>query len=322
MRQCRICAAVAAHEFFTAREMMLGLEDEFSYFQCARCGCLQIADIPLDLSKYYPPVYYSFKPPVIVAQNFLTSHLKTLRLRFWLAHHGVAGRMLAAHLKEPYFLAWMKNARLSPESKILDVGCGGGELLVDLFRYGFSDLTGVDANIPGDVVYSPKFRILKKELTALSGAGLFDFIMLHHSLEHMPNQHEALSRVNKLLRPHGGALVRIPLADSWAWRTYGVHWVQLDAPRHFFLHTRNSFSLAAHNAGFEVADVIFDSSEFQFWGSEQYKAGIPLSDDRSFSKNPARFLFSEARMAAFKAQARELNKRQEGDMACFLLRAV
>ena len=34
--------------------MMFKLKGCFEYFECANCGCLQIKQIPADISKYYP----------------------------------------------------------------------------------------------------------------------------------------------------------------------------------------------------------------------------------------------------------------------------
>src|SRR5206468_2718584 len=58
--RCRLCGNDAGNRAFVAREMMFGLREAFDYFECAACGCLQIAQVPRDLSKYYPPQYYSF----------------------------------------------------------------------------------------------------------------------------------------------------------------------------------------------------------------------------------------------------------------------
>ena len=42
--------------------MMFGLREEFGYFQCSSCNCLQIDEFPKDISKYYSTEnYYSFK---------------------------------------------------------------------------------------------------------------------------------------------------------------------------------------------------------------------------------------------------------------------
>src|SRR5689334_12260350 len=51
---CRICGTRSGHRRYIAKEMMFGTREEFECFLCSECGCLQIQDIPADLSKYYP----------------------------------------------------------------------------------------------------------------------------------------------------------------------------------------------------------------------------------------------------------------------------
>lgn len=57
--------------------------------------------------------------------------------------------------------------------------------------------------------------------------------MFHHSFEHIADPFETLCSVRRLLSS-GTCLIRIPIVDSWAWENYGVNWIQIDAPRHFF----------------------------------------------------------------------------------------
>lgn len=88
--------------------------------------------------------------------------------------------------------------------------------------------------------------------------GEYDFVMLHHSLEHMSDQFAAFGHLRRLLKPSGKLLVRIPLAGGLAWRRYGVDWVQLDAPRHLYLHTERSIRVLADQTGLKVERVIYD----------------------------------------------------------------
>ena len=66
---CKICSNEEGNVSFIAKELMFGTQDKFEYFECKKCGCLQIKTIPNNLSKYYPQKsYYSFKgisPPII-----------------------------------------------------------------------------------------------------------------------------------------------------------------------------------------------------------------------------------------------------------------
>ena len=47
---CRICGNARGNARFRAREMQFGTREEFDYFRCASCGCLQISEVPEDLA--------------------------------------------------------------------------------------------------------------------------------------------------------------------------------------------------------------------------------------------------------------------------------
>jgi len=58
--RCRVCRNDSNLTFYDVREMMHGTKEPFTYFQCSRCLCLQITDIPPDMTPYYPPHYIGF----------------------------------------------------------------------------------------------------------------------------------------------------------------------------------------------------------------------------------------------------------------------
>jgi hypothetical protein len=77
--------------------------------------------------------------------------------------------------------------------------------------------------------------------------------------------------------------------------------------------------ILAKGAGLEIADVIFDSNEEQFWASEQYLRGISLSAPNSYGVNPKGSIFSKAQIRRFRAKAKRLNREGDADQACFYL---
>ena len=312
MYQCRICTNSKNNRTFTVQEMMFGLGDSFEYFECAKCGCLQIGEIPGDLSRYYPDDYYSFTVPGV---NPVKRFLKRRWIGYALGEGGLVGWTMIRLRGAPAYAGWIGKIRANPDHAILDIGCGQGHLLLDLQNLGFSNLTGVDSHIEKDIQYGEHVRVLKRPLSELEGQ--FDLVMLHHSFEHMIEQAGTLKEVWRLLKPGKLALLRIPLSGSYAWQTYGVNWSQLDAPRHLFLHTVESISLLAGQAGFRIVETVYDSTSFQLWGSEQYRRGVPLTDARSFLKGSS--LFSRTELKEFEAKARELNGQSAGDQACFYL---
>ena len=322
LHECRICTNVEGNTAFIAREMMYGTREQFEYFECANCGCLQIANIPLDLAKYYPPGYYSQTVAALPLVNPIKAYLKRKRAQQWLGQDNLLGRMLVKNKNAPALLEWTRNGQVHFGDAILDVGSGAGHLLLSMYGEGFASLTGVDPYTERDINYGHNVRIFKRALSEIEDT--YDFVMLHHSFEHMSEPLQALRDVYRVLKKQKYALLRIPVAN-YAWKKYGVDWVQLDAPRHLYSYTERSISMLAKAAGFEVARIDYDSGPFQFWGSIQYQQDIPLNDPRSFMDprtfaiNPGQSLFTQADIQSFEAQAKKLNEEKQGDQACFYL---
>ena len=74
---------------------------------------------------------------------------------------------------------------LATDSRILDVGYGDGALLNALSASGYRDLTGIDPFVEPIEPPAPGVRVLSTH--PRRGAGTYDIVMLHHSLEHLPD---------------------------------------------------------------------------------------------------------------------------------------
>lgn len=322
MDTCRICGNIEDNRTFLAREMMFGTREEFRYFECSRCGCLQIAEIPPDISRFYPKDYYSYLPPTGEGRfAFARRYLKLKRIRHVLdGEASMLGRWAAKRFPAPGYLAnWFQPAGVKSRDQILEVGCGNGSLLVELESEGFRNLTGADPFVENDITYPGGVRVLKRRLQEMQGR--FDFAMIHHAFEHVPDPLETLVEFRRLLAPGRTLLVRVPIASS-AWEEYGIDWVQLDAPRHFYLHTEKSMEVLAGKTGFKVRYVVFDSTEFQFWGSEQYRKGVALRDPSSHAMDASRSGFTSGQISGFRARAEKWNQERRGDQACFFLQVL
>lgn len=328
---CDLCGNSSDNRIHTAREMQLGLGDEFHYLECTACGSLKLVDVPDDLGRYYPPNYYSYESIDIVRPESGGSGLHTLKRRFisrkitqyYFNRNTAIGKWLEkrSSLSGDYYMEVIQQCRVrlnvGLRSRILDVGCGTGRLLANFYRVGFTNLLGADPFIDADLHYDSGFRVLKQSIYELEGQ--FDLIILSHAFEHMPNPLEVLTRLRQLLKPGQYLIVAIPVVGA-AWQKYGVDWGALDAPRHLYLYSPSAFSALARKAGFDVADTVFASTEWQFWTSEQYRAGIALYDPRSYLVNPSGSMFTSGQIAEFRAASIRLNESGNGDVANFYLR--
>ena len=316
-KQCKICSHSADFPEYTAKEMMLGTRHEFSYFQCNSCGCLQILDTPKNIGDYYPDNYYSF--------NKKASSKIKYRIRSWIDNQRVNdilfsnnrfGRFANSVSKPLDYAPWIKNHNVSKSTRILDIGCGDGRLLSRMAMSGFKQLYGVDPYM-GNSENSIGLNLYKVDLAGFFQQQkdlTFDLIMLHHSLEHMTNPLEILKYCQNHITNKGVILVRVPLVDSYAWEKYREQWVQLDAPRHLFLFSVKSIKYLAESAGLIIKNIDYDSSKFQFVGSELYKRDITLNADKK-----AKNIFSSEQIREFQKTAQKLNEEKRGDQAAFYL---
>lgn len=314
---CTVCNNLINNKILKVREMYFGTREEFDYLECANCGCLQLLNPPKDFSVHYPKEYFTYNQ---THESKIKSLLNKFRDRAAMGEKTFIGNILLKKFGEPTYISRLKIAGVGFNDSILDVGCGKGILLHKMKESGFKKVLGIDPFIDESITYKNGLKILKQNF--LKFKGKFDFIMFNHSFEHMENPLEVIRHSNVLLNNNKFLLIRIPVADSYAFKHYRENWSSLDAPRHLFLHTKESIKILAESSGFEIKKINYDSRSWQLWGSEQYKKDIALMDERSFYINPAKSIFSKNEIVSFEKQTEELNKKQEGDQAEFYLQKV
>ncbi|NLL75904.1 MAG: class I SAM-dependent methyltransferase [Clostridiales bacterium] len=232
---CRVCGKTNINKTYLAKEMMFGTKEEFRYFVCSDCQCMQISSVPENLGKYYESNYYSFQ----VKEE----------------DESFPGQALAG-------------------PRILDVGCGAGAYLLLLAKeYGYGNLYGCDPFIHHDIQYGDRIFIKKCSITEMDG--YYDLIRFGDSFEHMPNPLEALVSVRRLLEKNGKCVISLPVFPNAAFDTFGVSWYQLDAPRHLFLHSKKSMEYLCNRAHLKIERIEFNSNCGQYMRSYLYEQGIP-----------------------------------------------
>jgi SAM-dependent methyltransferase len=278
-----------------------------------------------ELERFYPSDYYSYN---VSAEPKVRRWLTTRHDRFELHTGGrLVGAAIAAvspslrslvgtHDASGDVIEMLGQLGLGRDSRILDVGCGGGALLDRLARVGFNNLSGADPFITADGETQEGVPLLKRFLGEVPGE--FDLIMFNHSLEHVPDPVAALKVARGMLAADGACLVRLPTTSSEAWSTYKSDWVNIDAPRHTVIPSRQGMVLAADTVGLRVEKTFDDSTFLQFIGSEAYKRDIALTDPQIFWKILR--IFGPKQIWDWQKRAECLNRQGRGDWTGFVLR--
>jgi SAM-dependent methyltransferase len=307
---CQICDYSGSFSVIEIQERMLGTKDVFQYTKCPECQTIAILNPPENLGKYYPGDYYSFNAEnkEILKKGSLKNRVKRAVIRQRLGKKSILGTLLGSRFDS--YLAWLMPEYFSFKHSILDVGCGYGFFLLSMANAGFSHLKGIDPYNESDLEYENGLEIKKANI--FEEEGKYDVIMLHHAFEHMDEPESVLKKIKSCLNPGGTVLIRIPVSDAKVWKEYGPLWVQLDAPRHFFIHSIKGMERLAQKVGFWIDRVEFDSYSFQYWGSELYR------NDKLLSVGPQ--FFSQEKLKNWEKRALENNQNRNGDQACFYLK--
>jgi SAM-dependent methyltransferase len=138
--------------------------------------------------------------------------------------------------------------------RILEIGCGAGGLLGPLQRYG--TVHGID--IDRDYIDFCRKRGFDRVLCG-SGYELpfpdasFDLVCLFDTIEHIPNEADALREIHRVLKPGGRAFFSVP-AYQWLWS-------QNDRiAHHCRRYTAHRLKRALRTAGFRIRRTTYFNS--------------------------------------------------------------
>lgn len=232
---CPVCQSTESHEIRRMPDRLGLVPGEFHIAQCENpeCGVQYLDPMPDPGVKdpYFEQCWGSERRQGILNRlgNWYNRKLDALEL-------------------------WRLTRRLPAGARVLDIGCGNGDSLEILHRWGFecwgldqspAGITAVRDRIPIEVRLG---SIYENDL----GDGTFDMILMSHVMEHLPEPARAASEVRRLLKPGGIACLMVPNADSLEQRIAGWDWFPYLPPRHVVFYTPKSLAKLMHGAGFKI----------------------------------------------------------------------
>jgi 2-polyprenyl-3-methyl-5-hydroxy-6-metoxy-1,4-benzoquinol methylase len=228
MMPCPICAADDSELFLKACDHASG--DWFDLRRCTHCHVVFTIP-PGDLGRYYHGHYRRY---LSWAQSLFRG-LYQIQARQW-----------AGEFRRP--------------GRALEIGCGEGWMLQAMHRQGWQ-VIGIERTIDSArfAATELKLPVLVGDLDALPVEPIFDLILMHHVLEHLPHPMIKLSRCAALLKQGGTLLITVPNLASWQFRISQQRWFHLDVPRHLTHFTPDSLREALTRAGLRIDSIRYFS---------------------------------------------------------------
>jgi len=231
---CDLCGADDAEPLLDLEDILAGTTpDRFRLVRCRRCGLRYLNPRPVaeELARFYPEDYAPFTRRGIAA-----------RVRDWQRRRDVAS-------------LWRY---LGPPARVLDVGCGTGDLLRAIRDRGNPEVLGIEPSPQAVRIARERWDldVRQGDLHAVRlPTASVDAVLLSHVIEHLPSPSATLAEITRVLRPGGALILWLPNAASWAARFWRENWIGYDVPRHLYAFTPATLGALLARHGFTVTEI-------------------------------------------------------------------
>jgi len=255
--RCNLCGKDSTELVFEVEEQITGEHKIFRVVKCKDCGLVYINPRPSkdEIILYYPPeTYYAHQPPG-KAKRLRRGLKKLVRegLPGYSMHTGVFRQILGRCLGMMLLSQIDIVVPFKENGRILDVGCGNGEMIGWMKEYGW-DLHGIE--IGKKACEQAEKQGLKTFCGQLHEAGYpaeyFDTITVNHVLEHVHDPLFLLRECNRILKQDGLLIVDVPNFGCFHSKLFGKTWHAIMCPVHLYHFTSDSLNKMCDAAGFQV----------------------------------------------------------------------
>ncbi|MEK7630440.1 MAG: class I SAM-dependent methyltransferase [Patescibacteria group bacterium] len=229
---CNLCGGNQSTLYTKTHDLLYKTtQNSFTLVTCNRCGFayLNPQPEPFEMNNFYP-------------DNYRPHQTKT-----------VDGRVYT----------------LPKEStrRVLDVGCGWGDLLLELAqKYPTWALYGVDFD--ERAVHQAQQYGFPVSYGSVNDAkyenDFFDEIYMNHVLEHVHDPSSMIKEINRILKPGGTLHVLIPNFRSLSRMLFRQYWYHIDSPRHLYHFTPRTLTRMLKENGFAEVHTSFVPSPKYF----------------------------------------------------------
>ncbi len=264
IKSCLLCKEKGTVLYKEIPDRFFNIPGLWNIFQCPSCKLVWLSPRPVseDIQRVYKEYYTHsdiiFEKPTL--RNTLRKKIKTSLV--------AANFSYKENLKIPYS-KWMRAffkltllfkifgertamyLQKSKGDKLLDVGCGNGELIAIMKDLGW-EVIGVEPDRKAADFVQKKFGIKIFNQTfekAKLPLNFFEAVIMRHVIEHTEDPVEFLKKAWNILKPGGKLVVVTPNIKSLGHLIFKRSWLHLDPPRHLFLFSSETFLQCAKIGG-------------------------------------------------------------------------
>jgi len=253
---CLVCGNAKYNAVFDAKDYTVS-QEIFQIVSCNSCGFTFTNPRPENdkLGPYYhSDAYVSHSDTSKGLINKLYKEVRKITLRS------------KYNLLKPYI----------SKGLLLDIGAGTGAFL----NYSISNGLNCVGVEPDESARAQAFKLYKQELKPESYLselhdGSCDAISMWHVLEHVPQLHERILELRRLLSPTGIIAIAVPNHKSYDAQYYKQYWGAYDVPRHLYHFDKETITRLFDDHDLKLVGIKgmpFDSFYVSLL-SEKYKTG-------------------------------------------------
>jgi len=141
--------------------------------------------------------------------------------------------------------------KLSPNKRLLDVGCGTGHFIDYCQQHGWQ-VNGVEPNQTARTQAEDKTKIIiQQDISEIVDAS-YDVITLWHVLEHLPDLEQVMNQLKYLLAPGGVLIIAVPNYEAFEATVFKEYWAAYDVPRHLYHFNQKSVAYLTKLHGLKI----------------------------------------------------------------------
>lgn len=232
--QCPVCESNKINPLITAEDFLV-THEKFQIYSCQHCDLRFTNPRPNDdqLAGYYDSneyISHSNESASLIGNLYKIARTFTLKRKRKLIE------------------------KLSPNKRLLDVGCGTGHFIDYCQQHGWQ-VNGVEPNEIARVQAEDKTKIIiQQDLSEVIDTS-YEVITLWHVLEHLPDLENIMNQLKSLLTPGGVLIIAVPNFDAYEAAVFKEYWAAYDVPRHLYHFNRNAIGQLVNKHGLKIVST-------------------------------------------------------------------